>query len=109
MKELAAILSILILLLSSVPCCLEREGCMESPYDGVSSYNGFSETHHDKEAPCSPFYSCGRCPGFTITSDKLIAIDIVEINFKKTVIPYQEFIPKEVYFYHLKPPRIFEV
>lgn len=109
MKIFAVILSTLTLLLSSYPCCQEGSSC-----SGISAVvehcddDGPQEAPHGKDAPCSPFYACGRCPGFTILYETLEFGSLVP-EPQTQPIPYLELLPKEVYFHSLKPPRTFEV
>lgn len=109
MKFLAVTLSVLTIFLSSYPCCQDEDSCSELQ-TFVDSCEGSSqqEVPHGNDAPCSPFYNCGRCPGFTITNETLDFVSL-ELKPKTLHIPYVEFLPKEVYFLALKPPRPFEV
>jgi len=68
-----------------------------------------SEDPHEDETPCSPFYTCGRCSGFTLTYYGSLDIVTSEMLIKSNTNYYQALNPKEVYFYALKPPRNFEV
>lgn len=99
MKVIAIILTMATLALSSYPCCQEA---------AEPSVEHCEQDHQkapcDNDSPCSPFYACGRCPGFTV--------DYVQIHFLSldTVqelppVPYLESIPKEVHSVPFKPPR----
>ena len=61
MKIAGVLLSLLIVFLSTVPCCWDT--CEE---DGTTSHvektSGMSEV-------CSPFLSCGSCAGFVLQED----------------------------------------
>ena len=109
MKILAVILSLATLILSSYPCCQETGACTEILTVVDQCENDHSqEVPPHKDTPCSPFYSCGRCPGFTVSYEIL---DLVSLEFEQEtlLIPYIGLLPKEVYFFSLKPPRTFEV
>ncbi|WP_228237676.1 DUF6660 family protein [Allomuricauda sp. M10] len=109
MKFIAVILSLVTLTLSSYPCCQETSTCssISDVLDNCSD-DDRPEAPHDKDTPCSPFYTCGRCPGFTITYETLELISM-DCELLTAPIPYIEQLPKEVYFHSLKPPRTFEV
>tara|TARA_Y100001001_G_scaffold63229_1_gene60503 strand:- start:859 stop:1188 length:330 start_codon:yes stop_codon:yes gene_type:complete len=109
MKFLAVFLSLFTVLLSSYPCCQEKGSCSETFLADSCGHDDSEESPHDKEKPCSPFYTCGRCPGFTIAYENLLNISIMELDLKMDQVPYQEFVSEEVYFLSLKPPRSFEV
>ncbi|MAU15061.1 MAG: hypothetical protein CMH46_05920 [Muricauda sp.] len=106
MKVLAVILSTLIVVLSSYPCCQDVDSC---PISSSLHYCGENESHddapHKNESPCSPFYNCGRCSGFTI-SYEVIDFDAFEPDLEILPVPYMEPLAKEVYFHDLKPPRV---
>ena len=80
MKVLAVILSLLIVVLSSFPCCQDDDLCPDSTslahtkehcaHDDVPH----DDDSHKNQSPCSPFYNCGRCSAFTIS---LSSIDFV--------------------------------
>jgi len=109
MKVFAVVLSLLTIFLSAYPCCQESDACME--ISSISDCNGdrSSEDPHENETPCSPFYTCGRCPGFTLEYGDFAKIVTIEADLKTNPLHYRELIPKEVYFHRLKPPRTVEV
>jgi len=109
MRVFAVIMSLLTIFLSSYPCCQETDLCMETISFNDCVDDGACEDPHESEAPCSPFYTCGRCPGFTLTYGEFVQIVTIEVDSKINLVPYLEFMPKEVYFNALKPPRNFEV
>ena len=107
MKISAIILSSLILALSSYPCCQEDDACGIASYMDCDSGDDYHDkAPHKEDLPCSPFYTCGRCPGFTIAHESLFDIGIIELDLKRNQVPYHGFVSEEVYFYALKPPRI---
>ena len=82
---------------------------MEISTIGDCNDDGANEDQHENETPCSPFYTCGRCPGFTLKYEGFTEIVTIEADLKTNPLHYRELIPKEVYFHDLKPPRNFEV
>jgi hypothetical protein len=108
MKVITVILSFLTILLSTYPCCEDKGSCSDVSTIDYCGSESSQEVPHGKDGPCSPFYNCGRCLGFTITY-KTLALDSLEIEIETLPIPYIDILPKEVYFYSLKPPRIIEV
>ncbi|WP_127024985.1 hypothetical protein [Flagellimonas beolgyonensis] len=109
MKILVVLLSIFTLLLSSFPCCEDNGSCYETLQVDQCGHDDSEKVPHEKDGPCSPFYTCGQCSGFTLTYGKFIDLVIIEIDLKSILVPYLEFEPKEVYSHFLKPPRSFEV
>lgn len=105
---MAVILSLLTILLSSYPCCQETDSCSEIILVDQCRHEDSEELPLNKNTPCSPFYTCGRCPGFTITYE---SVDFINLEAEKETlpVPYMELFHKEVYFFSLKPPRAFEV
>ncbi|SHI60156.1 hypothetical protein SAMN04488513_101758 [Pseudozobellia thermophila] len=105
---MALLLSVLTIFLSSYPCCQETSPCSEiSCADNIGN-DGSEDVPHGKDHPCSPFTTCGRCAGFTLSFTQF-TFDLVEPEIKIPPVPYLAPLPKEVYFHELKPPRIFEV
>jgi hypothetical protein len=108
-KVLAIILSTLIVLLSSFPCCQEEGTCDTASFVGTAdNHESHDDDHSNNESPCSPFYNCGRCTGFTINYN-FIEFDFLETDLENFEVPYVESLTHEVYFHDLKPPRPFEV
>ena len=109
MKMLAVILSLFTIFLSSYPCCQDEDSCAEILTIEYNSGDGSQkEVPHDSDGPCSPFYNCGRCVGFTLTFNEMVLVPI-EHELKKAFVPYLRFQPKEALFIALKPPRYFEI
>ncbi len=103
------ILSLLTIFLSSYPCCQETGSCSDISTMELCGDKDSGEHSQGEETPCSPFYACGRCPGFTINYETL---DFATLELPKETHPvpyYIELLPKEVYFFSLKPPRTLEV
>jgi len=75
-RFLALFLSIIVFTLTLSPCCAleESEG-----HENESK----QEKHHECDKPsddcckdCSPFYVCGTCIGFTLTTHHVVAVNI---------------------------------
>ncbi len=100
MKVVAIILAMATVALSSYPCC--QETAQPSVEHGEQDHR---EAPCDTDSPCSPFYGCGRCPGFTVEYVQIhfLALDVVQVL---PPVPYLESIPKEVHSVLFKPPRI---
>ncbi len=106
---MAIILSTLIVLLSSFPCCEEEGACEAFSFvNHTENHESHDDDHSNNESPCSPFYDCGRCLGFTINYN-FIEFDFLETDLEIFEVPYVESLTCEVYSYDLKPPRPFEV
>lgn len=105
---MALLLSVLTIFLSSYPCCQETSPCSEISCADNHDQAGSEELPQGKDHPCSPFNTCGRCAGFTL-SIPLFTFNPVEPDAEIPPVPYLEPFPKEVYFFELKPPRAFEV
>ncbi len=101
MKSFILFISFLILSLSSLPCCLlenigENTLCIE-PYSDT-------EDGHSGEEPCSPFFNCGSCAGFTIHQN-------IEISFNKDELAvsnsstYQDLFKSAYQNPDFKPPK----
>ncbi len=109
MRVFAVILSLLTIFLSSYPCCSETDTLMEISSIHDCFEDRPSEDPDEGETPCSPFYTCGRCSGFTLTYYRVMDFVECEMVIKSNTDYYQALNPKEVYFHDLKPPRNFEV
>ncbi|WP_132225907.1 DUF6660 family protein [Pedobacter sp. ok626] len=65
MKFIALILSVIVLFLTTVPCCALED---DQAYHQEEKAHKCIDKDDDCCKDCSPFYVCGRCVGFTITS-----------------------------------------
>ncbi|MHA3789008.1 DUF6660 family protein [Flavobacterium hauense] len=69
MKFLSIILSVIIMILVSTPCCsgtCQADSCKEKS----------SDKHKDCGDNCSPFYSCGSCTGFICSYAVSVAVEV---------------------------------
>lgn len=95
-------MSAMILSLSAIPCCGEDEHCDE----GIQLCESEKEKPSEhQESTCSPFFTCGSCTGFNLTS-----IDFTKINppldFNNKVNNGVDFgIPQTYKTSLLKPPK----
>lgn len=94
MKFLSLIFGIFILLLSVLPCCQEEDCCEEGSTDKLEA--SAESENSDLELPCSPFFSCGTCLGFTFE---------VESEFALTM--RKELVHVENDFFNSDPPKGF--
>jgi hypothetical protein len=104
MKVICIFLSMLIVSLSALPCCYEVDNCNEE-IELCEKEANHSSQNEESNPPCSPFFSCGSCTGFSFSS----------INFSKTDTPLVEHnklmdlsgygITKAFKTTLLKPPR----
>ncbi|WP_145859689.1 DUF6660 family protein [Pedobacter suwonensis] len=91
MKFIALLLSIIVLTLTAVPCCaLEREDNHAHKTDKREKH-ACNEHADDCCKDCSPFYVCGTCIGFTITTRTIItfAIQLLPIQHNTAYIPVE--------------------
>lgn len=67
MRFIACLFACLTLLLSAVPCCTEVDACAEGPEPITAGHtDGACDEVPEGEGPCSPFYTCGACPGCVV-------------------------------------------
>ncbi|WP_418887611.1 DUF6660 family protein [Leeuwenhoekiella marinoflava] len=101
MKILVIILAFLTLSLSAVPCC---STLVEDHPD-----HQICETSSDCDdvpcdEPCSPFYSCGSCAGFSV--QELAAFTFIqELTINQKIISTTPFYREDHNDYSFKPPR----
>ncbi|SMG29383.1 hypothetical protein SAMN05661096_01829 [Marivirga sericea] len=67
MKVITIFLSILILCLSAAPCRAEQDTCHEE-IESCRDETPLPVDNDKPELPCLPFYSCGSCTGFNVTT-----------------------------------------
>lgn len=78
MKISSILFSLLILFLSLRPCCTAR--CCEDDVCTIEMKNNPNHSTEDTN-PCSPFFSCGNCLGFTFLSSVFMLIpEALELN-----------------------------
>jgi hypothetical protein len=103
MKLISILLATLILSFSAIPCCEAEDNCQEEILS-----NSSESTHHsgseESNLPCSPFYSCGTCTGFSLISLHFDSTwQITESSFLSSA--YQSSISKAYKIALLRPPK----
>jgi len=107
-KNLAFLLSVLVLLLATIPCCL-ADNCVKEKAPTEKNSEKNNEPSGAGDDPdcgiCSPFYSCHTCPGFAFlnTTPKLTLVLLVDIK------PYTIYYPTLVSTFASsiwQPPKI---
>ncbi|EAZ80924.1 hypothetical protein [Algoriphagus machipongonensis] len=102
MKVFAILLSLFSFWLTAMPCCSEESSC-----DTIElKQNSDSEPQDDcnDHLPCSPFYSCGSCTGFSAENFSFPPLlSSEEVNIEPNAewsVPFSEQHRKRI----LKPP-----
>ena len=67
-KFLALLLSVIVLTLTTVPCCALEDNEAHSHQFSEEKHDKCPEKDDDCCKDCSPFYVCGTCVGFTISN-----------------------------------------
>ncbi|RYZ19859.1 MAG: hypothetical protein EOO10_23860 [Chitinophagaceae bacterium] len=67
MKKLAVILSLVVFVLSIAPCCALDDHFRQAEASKTFKTNSNTQSE-DCCLDCSPFYTCGTCGGFMISS-----------------------------------------
>ncbi|MEH6408119.1 MAG: hypothetical protein V7767_12640 [Leeuwenhoekiella sp.] len=101
MKILVTLLSFLTLFLSAVPCCsktaedrAEHQTCEESSdCDDIPC-----------EGPCSPFYTCGSCTGFSVQEVAAFTFILDQLIDQK-IVSIISFHREDYQSPSFKPPR----
>lgn len=76
-KFLTLLLSIIVLTLTTVPCCaLEQRDSHAHQKVQEKEHGQCPEQENECCKDCSPFYVCGTCIGFTATTQTLIVFTI---------------------------------
>ena len=72
-KQLAFLLSIIVLLLATIPCCL-ADNCLDEEASTEQSNQQDTGSDTDDCDVCSPFFRCHSCNGFaySIQAPKLV-------------------------------------
>jgi hypothetical protein len=78
-KSIALFLSIIVLALTTVPCCAleERDAHAHQKELKKDQHQCAEQTDDECCKDCSPFYVCGTCIGFTATTQPLFVFTIV--------------------------------
>lgn len=104
MKAFSLILSIYILLLVSLPCCIE-ENCDKI---GQTEQSGTSHDDQHNNAACnncSPFFACGSCQGFVFDFSGFF-MEPLPITEEKHKIPFIQNLTNDYIIDIWQPPKI---
>lgn len=104
MKMISILLAIIILSLTAMPCCAEEGNCQEELH-ACEAETDHSEPNEESNFPCSPFYSCGACSGFSLLSFKLSNTDNPISEFASISSFYQLSLSETYKLALLKPPK----
>jgi hypothetical protein len=94
----------MILSLSTLPCCAEEDHCDEEIQLCENEKENSSE-HEESEPPCSPFFSCGSCTGFNLTTIHFSKIDPPIVMSAQRKNGADAGMPQSFQTSILKPPR----
>ncbi|UCS92254.1 hypothetical protein KZP23_16295 [Echinicola marina] len=102
MRLILTIMLPLVLSLSLMPCCPPLDACSDhaeqscddEPLKGTSQNSGL----------CSPFYTCGNCPGFIFEQIEFLYLPIQEVD-KTGVEEITEFKAFSLTISLFKPPQ----
>lgn len=104
MRVMAILLTMLILTMSGIPCCSSEMLCEDA---GIVISDNPVDSHDEDphpEGPCSPFYTCGTCPGVVQTSE-FVFQPAVELPIRVRMNTFQEdTCPEPITFRLLRPP-----
>jgi hypothetical protein len=97
-------LSVYALLLSARPCCADKLCQQNISQQKNKIEKGASE---EKDCPgCSPFFSCGSCPGFIVAKQLKAASPVLtELPFK-AYMPYEQSSYKSTTLSVWQPPKL---
>ncbi|MBN3520248.1 hypothetical protein JYB62_09555 [Algoriphagus lutimaris] len=93
MKVLSVLIALFSFWLTGMPCCSVENSCDTTEVNPESVFG--SEEDCEDHLPCSPFYSCGTCTGFSTEKFSFTILPISEeiksepIHFWKALISEQ--------------------
>lgn len=103
MKIIYLLLSVYVVVLTSVPCCVE-DNCK----DEVKTEQTDPDHHHedtDKCKDCSPFFTCSACSSFAF-NHHIVSIQPVLNFIEKKHKTYLTSWPNSFYTEFWQPPKI---
>jgi hypothetical protein len=105
-KLIALLLSVVVLTLTLVPCCaLENSDAHASYTKQKATAHKCTEEDDDCCKNCSPFYTCGTCPGFTVANAQvLLLVSVTKPVQHNSVYFYNP--PAEVPSSIWQPPKL---
>lgn len=95
----------MVLILSISPCCSESENCLRDDLVEKNCENHKSGEEDESHLPCSPFYSCGNCMGFTFGSKILFEFTFIAQNTSQVNDFYLDYVSVGFSILPLKPPK----
>lgn len=103
-KMFCVILSCFVLLFSTKPCCADNE-CQLGVSTGKKKIEKSSS--QEKECPgCSPFFSCGSCPGFIVVIQLTTTLPALSETPVKAYTPYGQSLYKQITLSVWQPPKL---
>jgi hypothetical protein len=93
-----------VLLLSAKPCCADKL-CQQN----ISQQKNKTEkaASEEKDCPgCSPFYTCGSCPGFIVITQVKATLPILTETAMKAYLPYEQSFYKQITLSVWQPPKL---
>ena len=97
MKIAAIILSMIVFLLSVIPCCAGDDCNDGVNTEQTSGYTGECSI-------CSPFLSCGTCTGFANTST-ILTYHANRVDHRCNPVPFCELVTERLSHQIWQPPR----
>jgi hypothetical protein len=104
MKFLCHLFVLLVLLLTTKPCCADTD-CGNK----ILSVKNISAQSSPKEKDCqgcSPFFACGSCSGFTITKPHVHTLAAISIIIAKPATVYNQPYTEDVTLSIWQPPQL---
>ncbi|QEC52565.1 DUF6660 family protein [Anseongella ginsenosidimutans] len=105
MKLIVLVLSMFVLALTSLPCCVLAEQSHAHNGQQADSPDNCPEKKDDCCKDCSPFYVCGSCPGFIINDFSLLA-SILPLEHSSCYGSYLPFKLSEIIIPVWQPPKL---
>ena len=103
MRLFIAIMLPIVLSLSMLPCCPPLESCPDEV--SHSGTDGPTQGALPSSGLCSPFYTCGHCPGFILQQVVFPPLTFREVN--ETISGNRpEFKPFSLVKLFFKPPKV---
>jgi|GEM_PF-2567102 len=102
MKVLPVLFALLTITFAAFPCCIGEDSCTTPEEEKFAM-----EQEHECEdqLPCSPFFSCGSCTGFSVLNQEF-KIENEPVTFKESIyIPRSLALREQALNRKIKPPR----
>ncbi|RYZ54678.1 MAG: hypothetical protein EOP49_04545 [Sphingobacteriales bacterium] len=105
MKFISLVLSVIVLTLTAMPCCAFEGGEAHAHKARQIEKHACNEQDDDCCKDCSPFYVCGTCIGFTVTTQQVMtfAIQLKPVLHGSVYVPVKlQMIPITIW----QPPKL---